>query len=121
MRQLERPAAVRHTRRDPEAGGTVAIAHEERDGRAARRRVGPEVVECDLQRPDAIPPISLDMVNVPGLGGPGVHQRVAPLTELAEERVSVPDDLTEKPSLVRVCYQLLDLDAFQHACRLLEV
>src|SRR5437588_12569411 len=73
-------------------------------------RVISQIVQYDLQCPDAVPPVDLRLVDMPRLRTPGVHESMAPLPEMVEELVCLANDLSEETSLVCVRGQLLDLD-----------
>src|SRR5690348_9692633 len=114
VRQFQGPAAVRDAGRDLDAGRAVAVAHEEGHGLTLGLRALAQVVQRDLERAYAVPPVGLRRVQVPGLGGARIHQRVAELAEVLEEAVGLADDLAKKPALIRIGGELLDLDAREH-------
>ena len=57
-------------------------------------------------------PVGLMLVDVPGLGGTWIHQRMAPLPEVIEELIGFPDHLSKKATFVDVRDELFQDDAF---------
>src|SRR6267378_3297440 len=111
MGALECPASMGDSRRNLHAR-CAGISHQEFHQAAVGWRPIPRVIQSYLQGANDVPPIGLLLMDVPGLGGAGIHQRMAPLPEVIEEIIRLTDYLAKETALVRVRHELLDHDAF---------